>query len=179
MRLSSRVSRLKWAVTKKFRSIDEVGCHRWKFHVITNSNRLTYLFTSAKLSITGHPWLSNLSTYDFTITYRVGKFCGDADGLSRMPQERETDQLQNDRTSDSDYLKPFVEKLYPSETDPVSVCTMNEVEAICGYHIANNSDVRKENTCPVVAILGLQATALDSISGESNVCHPETGLGLV
>ena len=49
-----------------------------------------------------------------------------------MPREPETDQLQNDQTSDSDYLKPFVEKLYPSETDPVRVCTMNKVEAICG-----------------------------------------------
>ena len=69
-----------------------------------------------------------------------------------MPQEPETDQLQNDRASDSDYLKPFVEKLYPSETDPARVCTMNKVEAICGYHIANNPDVNGENICSVVEI---------------------------
>lgn len=86
-----------------------------------------------------------------------------------MPQEPETDQLQNDQTSGSDYLKPFVEKLYPSETDPFRVCTMSEVEAICGYHIANNPDVKGENTCPVLEILGLQATALEAISAESNV----------
>ena len=95
-----------------------------------------------------------------------------------MPQEPETDQLQNDRTSDSDYLKPFVER-YPSETDPVRVCTLNEVETIYVYHITNNSDVKGENTCPVMEILGFQATALEAISAESNVSHPETGLGMV
>ena len=89
-----------------------------------------YLLTSAKLGAADHRWQSNMSTYDFTITHRAGKSGGDADGLSRMPQEPETDQLRNDRTSDSDYLKLFVEKLYPSETDPFRVCTMSKVEAI-------------------------------------------------
>ncbi|CAB4040665.1 Hypothetical predicted protein, partial [Paramuricea clavata] len=60
---------LKWAVTEKFRSY----LYGRKFHVITDSNPLTYLLTSAKLSATDHRWLASLSTYDFTISYRT---CG-------------------------------------------------------------------------------------------------------
>ena len=40
----------------------------YKFHVVTDSNPLTYLVTSAKLSATDHRWLSGLAAFDFTIT---------------------------------------------------------------------------------------------------------------
>ena len=53
------------------------------FEVITDNNRLTYNFTTAKLDATGQRWVASLSHYNFTIKYRSGKKNADADGLSR------------------------------------------------------------------------------------------------
>ena len=39
------------------------------------------------MDATGHRWVAALSSYNFTLTYRSGKSNGDADGLSRRPQE--------------------------------------------------------------------------------------------
>ncbi|KAK3742406.1 hypothetical protein QZH41_020713, partial [Actinostola sp. cb2023] len=52
---------LKWAVTDKFKQY----LYGRKFHVVTDSNPLTYLLTTAKLSATDHRWLADLSTFDF------------------------------------------------------------------------------------------------------------------
>ena len=52
-----------------------------------NNNPLTYVLTSAKLDATGHRWLASLGTYNFQLKYKSGKTNGDADGLSRRPQE--------------------------------------------------------------------------------------------
>ena len=71
---------MKWAVTEKFRDY----LYGRSFDVLTDSNPLTYLTTTAKLNATDHRWLSSLSTFDFTISYRAGKANGDADGLSRI-----------------------------------------------------------------------------------------------
>ena len=46
-----------------------------------------YVLTSAKVDATGHRWLAALSSFDFKVTYRSGKSNGDADGLSKRPQE--------------------------------------------------------------------------------------------
>ena len=45
------------------------------------------MFTTAKLETTGHRWLAELSNYNFTIQYRSGKKKGDADALSRQPED--------------------------------------------------------------------------------------------
>ena len=74
---------LKWAVTDKFHDY-LYGNH---FDVRTDNNPLTYVLSSAKLDATGHRWIAALSSYNFTLTYRSGKSNGDADGLSRRPQE--------------------------------------------------------------------------------------------
>ena len=58
-----------------------------QFEVRTDNNPLTYVLTSAKLDATGHRWLAALSSFDFKVTYRSGRSNGDADGLSRRPQE--------------------------------------------------------------------------------------------
>ena len=58
-----------------------------QFEVRTDNNPLTHVLTSAKLDATGHRWLAALSSFDFKITYRSGRSNGDADGLSRGPQE--------------------------------------------------------------------------------------------
>ncbi len=51
--------------------------------MVTDSNPLTYVLTSAKLDPTGYRWLSALSTFSFKLQYRAGKQNLDADGLSR------------------------------------------------------------------------------------------------
>ena len=51
--------------------------------MLTDTNPLTYVLTTAKLDATGHLWLAELSLYDFSIKYRPGLKNGDADGLSR------------------------------------------------------------------------------------------------
>lgn len=72
---------MKWAVTEKFQDY----LYSSKLHVITDSNPLIYLVTSAKLSPTDHRWLSSLAAFDFDISYCCGKANGDADALSRIP----------------------------------------------------------------------------------------------
>ena len=59
-----------------------------EFLVCTDNNPLTYVLSSAKLDATGHRWLAALGTYNFTLKYKSGKSNGDADGLSRRPQEK-------------------------------------------------------------------------------------------
>ena len=73
---------LKWAVTEKFHDY----LYGNQFTVITDNNPLTYVLSSAKLDATGHRWLAALSTYTFSLKYRSGRTNGDADGLSRRPQ---------------------------------------------------------------------------------------------
>ena len=74
---------LKWSVTEKFHDY----LYGNQFDVFTDNNPLTYVLSSAKLDATGHRWLAALSSYDFKLTYRSGRSNGDADGLSRSPQE--------------------------------------------------------------------------------------------
>ena len=74
---------LKWAVCEKFHDY-LYGC---EFTILTDNNPLTYVLTSAKLDAAGHRWLAALSTYRFNIKYRAGQSNGDADGLSRRPQD--------------------------------------------------------------------------------------------
>lgn len=72
---------LKWAVTEKFSDY----LYGASFTVVTDSNPLTYILTSAKLDATSHRWLSALSTYSFKLQYRAEKQNVDADALSRRP----------------------------------------------------------------------------------------------
>jgi len=82
---------LKWSVTEKFSDY----LYGNQFTVITDSNPLTYILTSAKLDATSYRWLSALSTFSFTLQYRAGKQNLDADGLSRRPHG----ELTNDPAS--------------------------------------------------------------------------------
>jgi transposase InsO family protein len=81
---------LKWAVTQKFR--DYLYGH--KFVVMTDNNPLSYVLTSAKLDATGHRWLAELGCFDFSVVYRSGKENGDADALSRRPQDVQSDVIR-------------------------------------------------------------------------------------
>lgn len=60
---------LKWAVTSKFSDY----LYGREFTVITDSNPLTYILTSAKLDATSYSWLSSLLTFNFKIQYCAGK----------------------------------------------------------------------------------------------------------
>lgn len=75
---------LEWAVTEKFQDY----LYGSPFFVVTDSNPLTYILTSAKLDATSYRWLAALSTFDFQLQYRAGKQNQDADGLSRRPHSR-------------------------------------------------------------------------------------------
>ena len=73
---------MKWAICECFR---DYLYHAPSFVVYTDNNPLTYMLTTAKLKATGHRWVAELASYNFTICYRPGKTNADADGLSRMP----------------------------------------------------------------------------------------------
>ena len=74
---------LKWAITDKFHDYLYVN----SFLVVTDNNPLTYVLSSPKLDATGQRWLASLGTYNFQLKYRCGRANGDADGLSRRPQQ--------------------------------------------------------------------------------------------
>ena len=61
---------LKWSVTEKFHDY----LYGNTFSVVTDNNPLTYVLTSAKLDATGHRWVAALANYNFTISYRPGKY---------------------------------------------------------------------------------------------------------
>lgn len=67
------------AVTEKFSDY----LYGTEFTVVTDSNPLTYILTSAKLDMTSYHWLSALSTFSFQLQYRAGKQSVDVDALSR------------------------------------------------------------------------------------------------
>ena len=111
---------LKWAVTEKFHD----SLYGTKFEVVTDSNPLTYVFTTAKLDATGQRWLAELLNYNGSISYRSGKNNADADGLSRK-QAQETmtvfpevlKAISSTITADS---APFAEILvHPDETKDI------------------------------------------------------------
>ena len=85
---------LKWAVTEKFADY----LYGIPFTVLTDSNPLTYLLTTAKLDATSYRWLSALSTFSFQLQYRAGKRNIDADGLSRRPQAEPVKSLRRKRS---------------------------------------------------------------------------------
>lgn len=76
---------MKWAICDKFQ--DYLYGHR--FEVLTDNNPLSYVLTTAKLDATGHRWLAELSTYNFSIKYRSGSLNVAADALSRLHEIKE------------------------------------------------------------------------------------------
>lgn len=115
---------LKWAVTEKFCDY----LYGSNFKVITDSNPLTYILTSAKLDATSYRWLSALSTFSFTLHYRPGRSNLDADALSRRPHG----DLVNDATSqkEQDRIRQFT--LYHSpEAANSTLVSADAIQAVC------------------------------------------------
>jgi len=73
---------LKWAVTDKFHDY----LYGNTFSVLTDSNPMTYVLSTAKLDATQHRWVASLANYNFSLSYKTGKTNTDADGLSRLPE---------------------------------------------------------------------------------------------
>ena len=126
---------LKWAVTEKFHDYLYGG----KFTVVTDSNPLTYVLSSAKLDATGYRWLATLSVYDFDICYRRGMDHTDADFLSRRPRgPPETDTEYTKVLKEIDWLEkrihgPLEEDNHECETHSIH-CGRDEVNAVMQAH---------------------------------------------
>ncbi len=98
--------------------------------VITDSNPLTCLLTSAKLDATSYRWLSSLSRFTFKIQYRAGSRNQDADGLSRWPQAEIPDDLETQK--EREIIRQFTHQHLIEE--PSMVVSEEAVKAICERH---------------------------------------------
>lgn len=145
---------LKWAISEKFRDY----LYGSKFHVFTDSNPLTYLVTSAKLSPTDHRWLSSLAVFDFDISYRCGKANGDADGLSRIPVGGE--EGDQDSLSDDQYVRPFLDRLKPIQEGAIT-CSNESFQAVCQAHSVDPLGEESAES-PAVEIVGARPEAVDN-----------------
>uniref|UniRef100_A0A3B1IZP3 Gypsy retrotransposon integrase-like protein 1 n=1 Tax=Astyanax mexicanus TaxID=7994 RepID=A0A3B1IZP3_ASTMX len=123
---------LKWAVTEKFSDY----LYGNTFTVITDSNPLTYILTSAKLDATSYRWLSALSTFSFTLRYRPGKQNLDADALSRRPHDHTIDDPISQK--EEDRIRQFTLKHLPELADNTKLDT-EVVHAICEARLVRQS----------------------------------------
>lgn len=119
---------LKWAVTEKFRDY----LYGSQFTIITDSNPLTYVLTTARLGATSYRWLAALSTFSFKLQYRAGKLNADADGLSRRPQE----QLAENPVSQKEYerIQQFMQYHLTGAADSCDAAS-DVFQAICEKHL--------------------------------------------
>ena len=138
---------MKWAVTEKFRDY----LYGRSFHVLTDSNPLTYLTTTAKLNATDHRWLSSLSTFDFTISYRAGKANGDADGLSRIHARRDDHEAQE--TPKEEYLNPFLARIIPNNEESAGRLSSEAFQGLCLFYGTNEPFSSDEIEAPAVSSL--------------------------
>ncbi|KAK7159830.1 hypothetical protein R3I94_005997 [Phoxinus phoxinus] len=119
---------LKWAVTAKFSDY----LYGTDFTVVTDSNPLTYVLTSAKLDATSYRWLSSLSTYTFKLQYRAGSQNQDADGLSRRPHGEPLDDLVSQK--ERERIEKFTLHHLADPENKSDVLMADVVKAICERH---------------------------------------------
>lgn len=135
---------LKWSVVEKFQDY----LYGANFTVVTDSNPLTYILTSAKLDATSHRWLAALSTFSFKLQYRAGRQNLDADALSRRPHA----DSPNDE-SDQELLNQFARQHLPDPGDPSIPSEV--VNAICQSCL-----LRTEAASTLIESLSLNANVL-------------------
>ena len=86
---------LKWAITEQFHEyLSPYGKNRNEFVVHTDSNPLTYIFSSANLDAAGQRWVACLASYNFSLEYQKGKDNTIADFLSRMNERLPEEEAQ-------------------------------------------------------------------------------------
>ena len=140
---------LKWSVTEKFKDY-LYGC---PFTVVTDSNPLTYLLTTAKLDATSYRWLAALSTFSFKLEYRAGKQNQDADGLSRRPHGELSDDLTSQK--ERERIQQFTRHHL---ADP------EIVHAICERHlICQRTDDDSDDIDPGITLVESLAISADAI----------------
>lgn len=146
---------LKWAVSEKFADY----LYGVSFTVITDSNPLTYLLTTAKLDATSYRWLSALSTFQFQLQYRAGKRNLDADGLSRRPHDEPVNDLVSQK--EEERIRQFVHHHLP-DADKVTCISSATVDAVCEKHLlcppGNTHD--NETFSSLVTSLAMMARAV-------------------
>ncbi|KAK7883916.1 hypothetical protein WMY93_027039 [Mugilogobius chulae] len=149
---------LKWAVTEKFSDY----LYGTSFTVVTDSNPLTYLLTSAKLDATSYRWLSALSTYSFKIIYRAGRQNTDADALSRRPHGNLTSDLLSEK--EKERIIRFAE--HHLDTPNVITIDQHTVQALSDRHlICSAPDQTPDHT--LVHSLSMSADSLpDSFTAD-------------
>ena len=93
------------------------------------------MLTSAKLDATGHRWLASLGTYNFSLKNKTGKTNGDADGLSRRPQEEvqlfpeAVNSICSAYTVDRESF-PYVETMVVSSCGQIPVSLSSETNGV-------------------------------------------------
>lgn len=149
---------LKWSITEKFHDY----LYGSQFTVVTDSNPLTYILTSAKLDATSYRWLASLSNYSFKLQYRAGKQNQDADGLSRRPHG----ELVNDAQSkkEQERVSRFVER-HLVDKDTTELINHDVLQAICQSHLIKNIDDNKDCGFTLVESLTISTEAIPDIYG--------------
>lgn len=140
---------LKWAVTTKFSDY----LYGSEFTVVTDSNPLTYVLSSAKLDATSYRWLSSLSTFNFKIQYRAGAQNQDADGLSRKPNVQLVDDLETQK--EQERIKQFALNHLSDARHVQQVMLPEVIKAICERHQAY-----QPSSVALVESLGVSTEAL-------------------
>ncbi|KAL4008013.1 hypothetical protein ACER0C_001865 [Sarotherodon galilaeus] len=155
---------LKWSVTEKF-SDYLYGNH---FTVVTDSNPLTYILTSAKLDATSYRWLAALSTFSFKLLYRPGKQNGDADGLSRRPHGGLADDLKSQK--ERERIQQFTQD-HLCDPDNINAINQSVVKAICErqftYTVSPDDEREADADCvALVEVLAMSPSAVPDSYGQ-------------
>ncbi|KAL7868508.1 hypothetical protein SRHO_G00098920 [Serrasalmus rhombeus] len=146
---------LKWAVTEKFSDY----LYGNSFTVITDSNPLTYILTSAKLDATSYRWLSALSTFSFKLQYRPGKHNLDADALSRLPHNTGIDDPTSQK--EQDRIRQFTLQHLPEFYHDIRVGP-EVVQAICEARLVRqpSGSASESSSIPLVESLASHPDSL-------------------
>ena len=78
---------MKWSI-KHFQTY-LLDCH---FKIHTDNNPLMYFLTSPNMDAMKQRWINELAKYDFSLQYQKGKNNTVADALSRISEERLSDE---------------------------------------------------------------------------------------
>ncbi|KAK7899349.1 hypothetical protein WMY93_020202 [Mugilogobius chulae] len=158
---------LKWSVVEKFHDY----LYGANFTVVTDSNPLTYVLTSARLDATSHRWLAALSAYSFKLQYRAGRHNHDADGLSRRPHSCPDDDLSQ---KEQGLIQQFLEQRV-AKTEDEEELSPEIVNTICETSLQRRSSADVDHLQVTLAeSLSLHAQAIpDCFSSEDLHGLPE------
>lgn len=147
---------LKWAVTEKLSDY----LYGSQFTVVTDSNPLTYILTSAKLDATSYRWLAALSTFSFKLQYRAGRQNGDADGLSRRPHGNLVDDLASQK--ERERICQFTEH-HLSNPENIDAVDQEVVHAICERQLVYHSTAETLGSDANISLVESLALSADAV----------------